>query len=143
MATTPSSPSPMSQPVFPPPTAAQQRVLDRIALQRERLRARRAARAQPLALAQRSPGGCGYGGGGLGGRAAPPDSLGGCAAAHVDAAAALGRCCTHLRKAACLSQTQRAADHSGSLCFRFSGATWTQPMALMAFAAFTTKAGPS
>ena len=56
MATTPSSPSPMSQPVFPPPTAAQQRVLDRIALQRERLRARRAARAQSLALAQRDPG---------------------------------------------------------------------------------------
>lgn len=56
MATTPSSPSPMSQPVFPPPTAAQQRVLDRIALQRERLRARRAARAQSLALAQREPG---------------------------------------------------------------------------------------
>src|SRR3990167_159906 len=135
MATTPSSPSPMPQPVFPPPTAAQQRVLDRIALQRERLRARRAARAQSLALAQRDPG--------TGGRDEPPDSLGGCAAAHVDAAAALGRCCTHLRKAACLSQTQRAADHSGSLCFRFSGATWTQPMALMAFAAFTTKSGPS
>src|SRR3990167_4146958 len=56
MATTPSSPSPMPQPVFPPPTAAQQRVLDRIALQRERLRARRAARAQSLALAQRDPG---------------------------------------------------------------------------------------
>ena len=56
MATTPSSPSPMPQPVFPPPTAAQQRALDRIALQSERIRARRAARAQSLALAQRDPG---------------------------------------------------------------------------------------
>lgn len=38
------------------PTDAQQRVLDRIATQRERLRARRAARAQSLALAQRDGG---------------------------------------------------------------------------------------
>ena len=37
----------------PEPTAAQQKVLDRIATQRERLRARQAARAQALALAQR------------------------------------------------------------------------------------------
>lgn len=36
----------------PVPTAAQQQVLDRIALQRERLRARRAARAQAAALAR-------------------------------------------------------------------------------------------
>lgn len=41
----------MSQQVAVTPTAAQQRVLDRIALQRERLRARRAAHS--LALAQR------------------------------------------------------------------------------------------
>jgi len=40
----------------PEPTAAQQKVLDRIATQRERLRARRAARAQALALAQRDGG---------------------------------------------------------------------------------------
>lgn len=38
--------------VLPTPTAQQQRILDRIALQRERLRARRAARAQAQALAQ-------------------------------------------------------------------------------------------
>lgn len=37
----------------PEPTAEQQRLLDRIALQRERLRARRAARAQSRALMQR------------------------------------------------------------------------------------------
>lgn len=45
--------------VLPVPTAQQQRILDRIALQRERLRARRAARAQALALAesQRAAGG--------------------------------------------------------------------------------------
>ncbi|MCE1193066.1 MAG: hypothetical protein LWW96_13030 [Acidovorax sp.] len=46
-----SSPDPV-----PVPTAAQQKVLDRIALQRERLRARRAARAQAMALAQRDAG---------------------------------------------------------------------------------------
>ena len=46
-----SSPDPV-----PAPTAAQQKVLDRIALQRERLRARRAARAQAMALAQRDAG---------------------------------------------------------------------------------------
>jgi hypothetical protein len=45
----------MTQQAVPSPTADQQRVLDRIALQRERLRARRAARAQSLALAQREP----------------------------------------------------------------------------------------
>ena len=37
--------------MLPTPTAQQQRILDRIALQRERLRARRAARAQAQALA--------------------------------------------------------------------------------------------
>lgn len=36
----------------PEPTAEQQRVLDRIAKQRERIRARRIARAQSVALAQ-------------------------------------------------------------------------------------------
>ncbi len=59
MATGPSSPSSVSQPAVPQPTAAQQQVLERIALQRERLRARRAARAQSLALAQRDPGASG------------------------------------------------------------------------------------
>ena len=44
---------PAEKPAFvPQPTAEQQRVLDRIALQRERIRARRKARAQSLALAQ-------------------------------------------------------------------------------------------
>lgn len=44
---------PAEKPAFvPSPTAEQQRVLDRIALQRERIRARRKARAQSLALAQ-------------------------------------------------------------------------------------------
>lgn len=38
---------------LPPITEAQQRVLDRIAMQRERLRARRAARAQSLALSDK------------------------------------------------------------------------------------------
>jgi hypothetical protein len=38
--------------VLPAATAQQQRILDRIALQRERLRARRAARAQAQALAE-------------------------------------------------------------------------------------------
>lgn len=37
-------------------TPEQQQVIERIALQRERLRARRAARAQSLALAERNPG---------------------------------------------------------------------------------------
>lgn len=55
MATPTSSVQPMTQQAVPSPTADQQRVLDRIALQRERLRARRAARAQSLALAQREP----------------------------------------------------------------------------------------
>jgi hypothetical protein len=42
-----------STPAFvPEATAEQQRVLDRIAKQRERIRARRVARAQSLALAQ-------------------------------------------------------------------------------------------
>ncbi|WP_422842861.1 hypothetical protein [Acidovorax sp. M2(2025)] len=50
-----SDPSASPGPV-PVPTAAQQKVLDRIALQRERLRARRAARAQAMALAQRDAG---------------------------------------------------------------------------------------
>ncbi len=43
-----------STPLTPKPTAEQQRLLDRIALQRERLKARRAARAQSQALAQSS-----------------------------------------------------------------------------------------
>ncbi len=43
--------------VLPPPTAQQQRILDRIALQRERLRARRAARAQALAQSQHAAAG--------------------------------------------------------------------------------------
>jgi len=42
------------QAFVPEPTAEQQRVLDRIAQQRERIRARRVARAQSLALAQQS-----------------------------------------------------------------------------------------
>jgi hypothetical protein len=37
-------------------TPEQQRVVERIAVQRERLRARRVARAQSLALAERNPG---------------------------------------------------------------------------------------
>lgn len=45
-------PSPVVVPSLPVPTAEQQRILDRIAQQRERLRARRAARAQSLAAAQ-------------------------------------------------------------------------------------------
>lgn len=49
----PQKDSPTSSPT-PEPTAAQQKVLDRIAAQRERLRARRAAREQSLALAQRA-----------------------------------------------------------------------------------------
>ncbi len=40
------------RPALPRPTAQQQRILDRIVLQRERLRARRAARAQAQALAE-------------------------------------------------------------------------------------------
>ena len=57
MAGTPSSTQTLSQQqATPAPTAEQQQVLDRIALQRERLRARRAAHAQTLALAaQREP----------------------------------------------------------------------------------------
>ncbi len=46
--------TPAPTPMTPEPTAEQQRVLDRIAVQRERLKARRAARAQSLALAQSS-----------------------------------------------------------------------------------------
>lgn len=54
---TPSTPSRPAVPesarsALPVPTAQQQRILDRIALQRERLRARRAARAQAQALAE-------------------------------------------------------------------------------------------
>lgn len=41
-----------NQSPVPEPTADQQRVLDRIAKQRERIRARRIARAQSVALAQ-------------------------------------------------------------------------------------------
>ncbi|EJE54092.1 hypothetical protein PMI14_01009 [Acidovorax sp. CF316] len=41
-----------NQALVPEPTAEQQRVLDRIAMQRERIRARRVARAQSMALAQ-------------------------------------------------------------------------------------------
>ncbi|KZT17760.1 hypothetical protein A1D30_01520 [Acidovorax sp. GW101-3H11] len=41
--------------MLPAPTAQQQRILDRIALQRERLRTRRAARAQAQALADSQP----------------------------------------------------------------------------------------
>lgn len=51
-----------TRPVLPAPTAQQQRILDRITLQRERLRARRAARAQALALADSLPGGAAAGG---------------------------------------------------------------------------------
>lgn len=51
MAGTPSSSQALSGHVTPTPTAEQQQILDRIALQRERLRARRAAHAQTLALA--------------------------------------------------------------------------------------------
>ena len=40
----------------PPASPEQQKIVDRIAVQRERLRARRAARAQSLALAERNPG---------------------------------------------------------------------------------------
>lgn len=55
-----STPSTSSRPAVPEsdrsalsaPTAQQQRILDRIALQRERLRARRAARAQAQALTE-------------------------------------------------------------------------------------------
>lgn len=55
--TSPQLPDPSASPgSVPVPTAAQQKVLDRIALQRERLRARRAARAQAMALAQRDVG---------------------------------------------------------------------------------------
>lgn len=43
-----------NQAFVPEATAEQQRVLDRIAKQRERIRARRVARAQSLALAQSS-----------------------------------------------------------------------------------------
>lgn len=43
-------------PLDPNPTQAQQRVLDRIAAQRNRLRARRAARAQAAALARHEEG---------------------------------------------------------------------------------------
>lgn len=43
-----------NKPFVPEATAEQQRVLDRIAQQRERIRARRVARAQSLALAQAS-----------------------------------------------------------------------------------------
>lgn len=57
---TPSTPSRPAVPeptrsVLPAPTAQQQRILDRIALQRERLRTRRAARAQAQALADSQP----------------------------------------------------------------------------------------
>lgn len=45
---------PAPNPVLPRPTDAQLRVLDRIAQQRERIHARRAARAQSAALAQRA-----------------------------------------------------------------------------------------
>ena len=41
-----------NQTFVPEPTAEQQRVLDRITKQRERIRARRIARAQSMALAQ-------------------------------------------------------------------------------------------
>src|SRR6218665_1434050 len=50
---TPAQPEQVSQPVrIPPPTAAQQLVLDRIEQQRERLRARRAAHDRPRGAAQ-------------------------------------------------------------------------------------------
>lgn len=52
-ATTHSPQSSTSQLSVPTPTAEQQGLLDRIATQRERLRARRAARAQSRALAER------------------------------------------------------------------------------------------
>lgn len=52
-----SSPDALSaQPIPLSATPEQQQVIERIALQRERLRARRAARAQSLALAERNSG---------------------------------------------------------------------------------------
>ena len=48
--TTPKPPFPELKPGLPAPTEQQQRVLDRIALQRDRLRARRAAHHQAVAL---------------------------------------------------------------------------------------------
>ena len=45
-----------AKPIVSPATPEQQRVVERIAMQRERLRARRAARAQSLAPAERNPG---------------------------------------------------------------------------------------
>lgn len=44
-----------TEPSLPEPTAAQQRVLDRIATQRERIAARRAQRLQALAAASAAP----------------------------------------------------------------------------------------
>ena len=57
---TPSSsshPSAAVKPALPLPTAAQQRVLDRIAVQRARLSARRLAQAQALAASNQAAGG--------------------------------------------------------------------------------------
>ena len=51
MSTPPSTPT-ATKPMLPQPTEAQQRVLARIAMQRERLRARRAAHARSLAMAE-------------------------------------------------------------------------------------------
>ncbi len=56
IAKTPSSEADIAQAVLATATPEQRQVLDRIAVQRERLRARRAARAQSLALAERNPG---------------------------------------------------------------------------------------
>jgi len=61
MATTSSNPSSHASdasqgPATAQPSAAEQRVLERIAAQRERLRARRAARAQAVALARQESG---------------------------------------------------------------------------------------
>ena len=53
---TPNRPSSPPTPSARRPTAPQQRVLERIAVQRERLRARRAARMQSQALAEVSAG---------------------------------------------------------------------------------------
>lgn len=57
MTQTPNSSGSSSREISTPQaTPEQQRIVERIAVQRERLRARRAARAQSLALSERNPG---------------------------------------------------------------------------------------
>lgn len=56
-----SSAASLAAPLHVTPTVEQQRLLDRIAVQRERLRARRAARAQALAHARPAGGEAGSG----------------------------------------------------------------------------------